>query len=136
MGISDLSTRILFKFLNLGALYRILLSAMMITTFLGISMVPAQAITTVSSSLCLIYNTVKGAIFLLGLVLILVGGALYAGAHIAPGNTKGTIQGYGMGFIMGGIIGVIIAVLAPFILQLITGYSVSQITGSNGLGGC
>ena len=77
--------------------------------------------------LCGIYNTVHSVVFLLGIVLIILGGALYAGAHIMPSQSKGAVQGYGMGFIMGGIIGVIIAVLAPYIIGLVSGQAGSSI---------
>ena len=72
---------------------------------------------------CSIYLSVKTVIFILGLTLMLLGGALYAGSHVMPGQHKGSMQGYGMGMIMGGIIGVIIAVIAPTILGFITGNS-------------
>jgi hypothetical protein len=77
--------------------------------------------------LCGVYNTVHNVIFLLGIVLVILGGALYAGAHVMPSQSKGTIQGYGMGFILGGIIGVIIAILAPFIIGLVSGRSGNSI---------
>jgi hypothetical protein len=59
----------------------------------------------------------------LGLTLLVLGAALYAGGNIAPGNLKGTIQGYGMGMIVGGIVGVILAMLAPWVLVIITSNS-------------
>ncbi|MGC8651653.1 MAG: hypothetical protein ACP5UH_00145 [Candidatus Micrarchaeia archaeon] len=80
-----------------------------------------QSSTTAVNAICSVYNGVVSVIFILGLVLIILGGALYAGAHVIPGQTKGQVQGYGMGMILGGVIGVIIAVIAPYILQVITG---------------
>lgn len=71
--------------------------------------------------ICSIYNTIHTAIFILGLALLILGAALYAAGNIAPGNLKGTIQGYGLGMITGGVVGVIIAVIAPYLLTVISG---------------
>jgi hypothetical protein len=83
--------------------------------------------TAVALPLCGIYNVIHNIIFLLGIVMMILGGALYAGSHIMPGTTKGTIQGYGMGFILGGVIGVVIAVMAPFIIGMVSNQSGSGI---------
>ncbi len=82
-------------------------------------------VSTVTSQICLIYTVVHTAIFILGLVLMIGGAALYAASHVMPGSSKSTLQGYGMGMILGGIIGVIIAEIAPFLLGLIMGSSAS-----------
>ena len=76
------------------------------------------------------YSTVQTAIFVLGILLMILGGALYAGSHIMPGQSKGTMQGYAMGMILGGVIGVVIAVIAPYIFSLIVGSSVAGQIGS------
>ena len=86
----------------------------------------------VTFPLCGIYGIVHNVVFLLGIVLIILGGALYAGANVMPGQSKGAMQGYGMGFVMGGIIGVIIAMLAPFIISLVSsgqagGFTISTV---------
>ncbi len=72
-------------------------------------------------TVCGIYYAVSTTIFILGLMLMILGGAVYAGSHLLPGQSRGPLQGYGMGMVMGGLIGVVIAVLAPFILSVITG---------------
>ncbi len=80
--------------------------------------------TGTNSAICTIYtiyNDVITIIYVLGLMLMILGGALYAGANLLPGNVKGQLQGYGMGMIIGGVIGIIIALLAPFIIQAFTG---------------
>ena len=76
-------------------------------------------------SIITIYTTVSTAIFIIGLMLMILGGALYAGSHLMPGQSKGAMQGYGLGMVLGGVIGVIIAVLAPFILGVLTGGTIS-----------
>ncbi|MCL4373319.1 MAG: hypothetical protein M1360_00815 [Candidatus Marsarchaeota archaeon] len=83
-----------------------------------------------TNAICSVYTTVESIIFILGLTLMILGGALYAGAHVLPGQTRGSVQGYGMGMILGGVIGVIIAVAAPYVLSIATGYSISVITGA------
>ncbi|MGC8687213.1 MAG: hypothetical protein ACP5RM_00745 [Candidatus Micrarchaeia archaeon] len=82
------------------------------------------------NAICSVYSTVYAVIFILGLTLMILGGALYAGAHVMPGQSKGTIQGYAMGMVLGGVIGVIIAVISPYLLQLITGNNPSTTCSS------
>ncbi len=110
---------------------RIFKLVMMILPFLVFTTVSAQGsvLTTISSVICPIYIAVNTGVFILGLTLMILGAALYAAAHIMPGQSKGSIQGYGMGMIIGGVIGVIIAELAPYILGLLTSTSSSTITG-------
>ncbi|MCL5100206.1 MAG: hypothetical protein M1158_03780 [Candidatus Marsarchaeota archaeon] len=76
---------------------------------------------TIAKPLCQLYGAVHTGVFILGLVLLLVGAVMYAIGHIMPGQSKGTLQGYGMGMIFGGIIGVVISMLAGPILGAITG---------------
>ena len=82
----------------------------------------AQGLTTnVITPICSVYVTVHTVVFILGLTLLILGAALYAGGNIAPGNLKGQIQGYGMGMIVGGIVGVMLAIIAPWMLGVISG---------------
>ena len=124
----------IYEFMNgkLMGLFKVLLA---MTMFMSIFAAPSSATTPTGANAVLcdvlsIYNTVDTAIFIVGLMLMLLGGALYAGAHIMPGQSKGTLQGYGMGMILGGVIGVIIAVLLPYIFSLITGQSVNSIVSA------
>ncbi|MCL5423657.1 MAG: hypothetical protein M1385_01065 [Candidatus Marsarchaeota archaeon] len=84
------------------------------------------------NAICTVYSDVETVIFILGLTLMILGAALYAGSHVMPSQSKGSLQGYGMGMILGGVVGVIIALLAPYILQLITGQTAAQITAQCG----
>lgn len=89
-----------------------------------------------TTTLCLVFNTVRNIIFLLGLTLMILGGALYAGANIMPSQAKGGFQGYGMSMIIGGVVGVAIAVAAPFILNILVssnGNGVLGYTGNTGI---
>ena len=83
-----------------------------------------------------LYDTISTAILIIGLVLMILGGAIYAASHLMPGQSKGTLQGYGMGMILGGIIGVIIAVLAPYIFTLIASNSVANALANASAYGC
>jgi hypothetical protein len=89
-----------------------------------------------SSAICLVFETVRNVIFLLGLTLMILGGALYAGANIMPSQSKGGFQGYGMAMIVGGVIGVAIAIAAPFVLGLlVTAGGANGVLGSTGTSG-
>jgi len=81
-------------------------------------------------SILTVYNDVSTIIFVLGLMLMILGGALYAAGTLLSGNTRGVVQGYGMGMIVGGVVAVVIAELAPFILQGFTGFSAGALTSS------
>lgn len=113
-------------------LYR--LAVMLLTLTSLVSLVGAQTGTSngVVCAIVGVFNAVHTTIFILGLLLMVLGGALYAGSHVMPGQSKGTVQGYGMGMIMGGIIGVIIALLAPWILTIITGNPNIQTSAGGG----
>ena len=80
-----------------------------------------SSVNGIVGTVCSIYTAVSTAIFILGLMLMILGGTVYAGSHFVPGQTRGQLQGYAMGMVLGGLIGVIIAVMAPYVLGLITG---------------
>jgi len=105
---------------SMGKLFGKLMLVLALFGFVGANLAASQ-VNTISSALCSIYNIVHTVIFIIGLVLIILGGAMYAGAHVLPGNLKGSLQGYGMGMIVGGIAGVIIALSAPYIMNTIAG---------------
>ena len=114
------------------------MSLFMVSSLLAaftVSQTASQGITAnIINTTCSLYNTIHAVIFVLGLVLIIFGAALYAGSHVLPGNLKSNAQGYGMGMVVGGIVGVIIALAAPFILGIVTGnYSVASSCPSNTL---
>jgi hypothetical protein len=75
------------------------------------------------SLLCSVYSAVHNVIFLLCILLMMFGAAMYASGHAMPGAHKTQFQNYGMGLIIGSLIGVTLAVLAPFILHAIAGNS-------------
>jgi hypothetical protein len=95
----------------------------------------STASTSVTSALCKIYNTIRNVIFLLGLTLAILGGAIYAASALMPGSHKAGFQGYGMGMIIGGVLGVAIAVAAPYILNLIVQANQNSILTGTGVAG-
>ncbi len=99
-----------------------ILTALILLSMVVLSSATAQ---NAVNAICTVYSTVESVIFILGLTLIVLGGAVYAGAHLLPGATKGTAQGYAMGMLIGGVIGVSIAVAAPWVIKAITGNTVS-----------
>jgi hypothetical protein len=81
------------------------------------------------SALCSVYNPIVGIIFILALVLIVLGGALFAGSNMLPAQTKGQIQSYGMSMIIGGVIGIVIYLIAPFMIGVLGGTAASTQIG-------
>ncbi len=77
-----------------------------------------------------IYIDVVNILFILGLMLMVLGGALMAGSQLFPGNMKGTIMGYGIGILVGGIMAVLIGILSPYLVSVLTGLSANQITAA------
>ena len=109
------------KLLNGKVGYLKLLASALIFMVYLVSVSSAQTSTANAlHAICGVYSSVTTIIFILGLTLMILGGAIYAGAHVAPSTLKGSLQGYGMGFIVGGIIGVIIVIIAPYLLQVIS----------------
>ena len=106
---------------------RMILSVLMLSSmFIAPAMAQSNITNSVVNNLCSLLDTVKTVIFIIGLALMILGGALYAASHVMPGQSKGTIQGYGMGMVLGGVIGVIIAVVMPYIFSLIAGANAIQ----------
>lgn len=73
---------------------------------------------TVIGVLCSVYTTVHSVIFLLGLVLLLFGAAMYAAGHSMPGSLKNQFMGYGTNMISGAMAGVVLALVVPYFLQI------------------
>ena len=89
----------------------------------------AQGVTGLCAFVTL-YNDVIGLVFIVGIALLVLGGALYAGANLLPGQQKGSLQGYGMGMVMGGVVGVIIVIMAPYIIQYVSGQNITAINAN------
>jgi hypothetical protein len=112
-----------FGYGNLAGLALIAITVMLGTTLISVGQGVSGANSAVMETICSVFTTIKDVIFILGLALMVLGGAIYAGANLMPSQSRGAFQGYGMAMVIGGIIGVAIAVAAPFILNTIVGAS-------------
>jgi hypothetical protein len=113
--------RIFLKLSSIAVNARFLLLAVTTLGLLG-TLITAQSLggaTGAANVLCAVFNSVRNIIFLLGLTLMILGAALYAGANIMPSAQRGGFQGYGMAMIIGGVVGLVIAIAAPFVLNLL-----------------
>ena len=114
--------RIFLKLSSIATNARFVLLAVATIGLLG-TLITAQGgggtATGASNVLCAVFNSVRNIIFLLGLTLMILGAALYAGANIMPSAQRGGFQGYGMAMIIGGVVGLVIAIAAPFVLNLL-----------------
>lgn len=99
-----------------------MMSAFLVSIFLPL--VSAQPVNTsnLTGILCGIKDAVMTVVFVVGLLLLVVGGSMYALAHIMPAQQKGALQGYGMGMIIGGVAGIILTLIAPFLINQLYGY--------------
>ena len=80
------------------------------------------------SNLCFAFNILNSIIYILALLFMILGGALYAGSHVAPAQSRGVLQGYGMGLVLGGLIGAVVAIISPWMLSILTGNSMVLIS--------
>ncbi len=118
-----------FGYGNVAGLALIAISVMLASSIISVGQFGGAlnsgtgANSAVLETICNVFNTIKSVIFILGLALMVLGGAIYAGANLMPSQSRGAFQGYGMAMVIGGIIGVSIAVAAPFILNTIVGAS-------------
>lgn len=74
-----------------------------------------------SSSICNVVAAVRGVISVIAVILFVLGGTLYAVAHMLPaaGNIRGNLQGWSLGMIMGSIVGLVLVILAPNLIGLV-----------------
>ena len=106
------------KILNFKLVFLILsLTLGFSSIVLGTSSAPGS--TQMSSVLCAFYSTIMNVIFILAVLLMVLGGALYAGSTIMPAQLKGQLQGYAYGMLMGGVVGLVIVLAGPRILTMI-----------------
>ncbi len=107
--------------MNITRTLRFLYIAVMMGS-LSASLVASQNTgATISASLCGIVGQISEVIGVLALLLFIVGGTMYAAAHLLPaaGNLRGNLQGWSMGMIVGGVVGLILVLLAPSLLNII-----------------
>ena len=88
----------------------------------------------VNATLCNVISAVQEVVGVIAILLFVLGGVMYAIAHMMPsaGQLRGNLQGWSMGMIVGGIVGLILVILAPGIVSFILGNGLT--TTANGLG--
>lgn len=96
------------------------------------------AATGISQPLVNICVTIRDIIGLLAIVLFILGGTMYAIAHLLPaaGNIRGNVQGWSLGMIMGSIVGLILVLMAPQLISLIVSASGSTTITTPTLAAC
>ncbi|MDE1860435.1 MAG: hypothetical protein KGH72_01830 [Candidatus Micrarchaeota archaeon] len=104
-----------------SALYYLYISSIV----LGAIAMPifSQASTNITTPLASVCSTIKGAIATIAVILFILGGTLYAVAHMLPaaGNIRGNLQGWSLGMIMGGVVGLILVLIAGPLIGIISG---------------
>ncbi|MCL5430038.1 MAG: hypothetical protein M1504_01005 [Candidatus Marsarchaeota archaeon] len=87
---------------------------------------------SIQGTACTTYYDVSLFLVLLALTFALIGGALYGGASMLPGQTRGNIRGVAMGLIYTGIAGLLLALLSMWVLSFVTGIPIQTILSQNG----
>ena len=104
--------------------------------FAGMTLASAQVstfnTTGVQQTLCNVISAVQDVVGVIAVLLFVIGGIMYAIAHMMPssGQLRGNLQGWSMGMIVGGIVGLILVILAPGIVTFILGNGLT--TAANG----
>ena len=75
----------------------------------------------INTSLCHVIQGVQQVVAVVSILLFVLGGLMYAIAHMMPaaGQLRGNLQGWSMGMIVGGIVGLILVLLAPGLVGFI-----------------
>lgn len=89
----------------------------------------ANVTTALSSSLCTVITSIRGAIGVVALTLFVLGATLYAVANFLPaaGNFRTGLQGWAMGMMIGGVVGIILILIGPFILDTVVSVAANSI---------
>ena len=118
--------------MNISKFTNLVYMALVVLGFSSIIASAATGVTGVTSQICGIVNTIRTVVGVLAIALFIAGGAIYAVAHLlpAPGNVRAGAQGWSMAMIVGGVIGLVLVIIAPFIVNMVVGFS-----GTAGAGG-
>jgi hypothetical protein len=97
------------------------IAVFLLMAFLFISY--SQSSANIIGIICNTYTAVDYFLFGFSIVLILIGGAIYASSHITEGTTKLIEQNYGAAMILGGVVGILLAILSPYLVSILSGSS-------------
>ncbi|MGI0133989.1 MAG: hypothetical protein ACREBW_03410 [Candidatus Micrarchaeaceae archaeon] len=81
---------------------------------------PSGTLLTSVQLTCTLYTGLHNIAFVLSLLLMILGGVLYAGAHVLPSVSRPAIQSYGMGLLIGGLALIIIVLASAWLLGLLS----------------
>ena len=120
----------------------LLLAALFAGVVLASAQTPANT-QGIQNTLCGVIAAVQTVVGVVAILLFVLGGIMYAIAHMMPssGQLRGNLQGWSMGMIVGGIVGLILVLLAPGLVSFIIssaaagGGAVSTPTCIGGFGG-
>lgn len=101
-----------------------LISAALVAASSAAQLTPAE--TAEISLMCGIISLLEGIVSLIILLIILLGGVLYAVSHMMGAQQKQNLQSYALGMVVGGVAGLIVVIIAQYLL----GYFVGQISGA------
>ena len=104
---------------RLSAAMQLMLVGSIVASLLAPLAYAQNAVSNVQDILCSVINTVSDILSILALMMFILGGTLYAFAHVLPatGNIRANLQGWGLGMLMGGIISLILYIIAPYIVN-------------------
>ena len=113
---------------KIGMMMQLMLVGSIVASLLAPLAYAQNAVSNVQDILCSVINTVSDILSILALMMFILGGTLYAFAHVLPatGNIRANLQGWGLGMLMGGIISLILYIIAPYIVDKLIGVSNSN----------
>ena len=123
--------------MNISKFTNLVYMALVVLGFSSImvSAAGATGVTGVTSQICGIVNTIRTVVGVLAIALFIAGGAIYAVAHLLPaaGNVRAGAQGWSMAMIVGGVIGLVLVIIAPYIVNMVVGFSTSAPNGGGSI---
>ncbi len=106
--------------MNIGK-FRVVFYLMAFVSMVSMLQAQTTGVSTITTQLCAIVNSVRTIVGVLALTLFLIGGVLYAVSHFLPTNLefKKSLTVWSQGMIIGGLIGLVIVLIAQPIIQLV-----------------
>ena len=91
----------------------------------------AVSVSPVQLIACNLYSQISVLIFLLALTIMIIGAALFTGANVLPGQSRGVVKGYGMGLFFAGLVGVVMTLISLWLLTTVANVSLSNVLLQN-----
>ncbi|MCL5428084.1 MAG: hypothetical protein M1321_02785, partial [Candidatus Marsarchaeota archaeon] len=86
---------------KIGMMMQLMLVGSIVASLLAPLAYAQNAVNNVQDILCSVITTVKDILSILALMMFILGGTLYAFAHVLPatGNIRASMQGWGLGML-------------------------------------